>query len=265
MLGLIDKYTLGARVAPVAVVSFPLFLAVSAWIPFNYWPSKLAGGGVAMTMAAFVLGQLARDAGKAIESPIWASWGGPPTVRMLRHRDSTITSGSKARIHKRLTDLGVVTVMPSDVEEEQDSSAADKIYKTCSDWLRNKALELKAQSPFDVVHSENITYGFRRNLLGIRRYGFAILWLAIVAATIAFVSGRQPFLEACGLAVLTAFLGLGVTEAAMKRAADEYSVRLLNAVEAIPMPSRATQVTRKAKRTLNQPHHTKPGASDEHN
>ncbi len=141
MPGLIDRYTLGARMAPVAVVAFPLFLAVSAWIPFSHWPLKLAGGGVAVTMAAFVLGQLARDAGKAIEGPIWASWGGPPTVRMLRHRDATIVAGSKARIRKRLTELGVVNTMPSEVAEEQDPSAADRTYKTCSDWLRNKALE----------------------------------------------------------------------------------------------------------------------------
>lgn len=248
MSGLIDRYTLGARVAPVAVVAFPFFLAVSAWIPFSHWPLKLAGGGVAVTMAGFVLGQLARDAGKAIEGPIWASWGGPPTVRMLRHRDATIAAGSKARVHKRLIELGVVNAMPSDVAEEQDPSAADRIYKTCSDWLRNKALELKARSPFDVVHSENITYCFRRNLLGIKQYGMAILALAIVAAITAFVSGRQPFLEACGLAVLAAFLVFGATEAAMKKAADDYSMRLLNAVEAIPMPSRATRATQKAKR-----------------
>lgn len=248
MPGLIDRYTLGARVAPVAVVAFPLFLAVSAWIPFSHWPLKLAGGGVAVTMAAFVLGQLARDAGKAIEGPIWASWGGPPTVRMLRHRDATIAAGSKARVHKRLTELGVVTAMPSEVAEEQDPSAADRTYKTCSDWLRNKALELKARSPFDVVHSENITYGFRRNLLGIKPYGLAILALAITATAAAFATGRQSFLEPCGLAVLGAFLVLGATKASMKRAADEYSIRLLNAVEAIPMPSRPGRAAPKAKR-----------------
>jgi hypothetical protein len=34
MSNLIDRYILGARVAPVAVVAFSLFLAISAWIPF---------------------------------------------------------------------------------------------------------------------------------------------------------------------------------------------------------------------------------------
>ena len=249
MPGLIDKYTLGARVVPVAVVAFPLFLAVSAWIPFSHWPLKLAGGGAVVTTAAFVLGQLARDAGKAIEGPIWASWGGPPTVRMLRHRDTTIAAGSKARIHKRLIELGVVNAMPSKAEEEQDPSAADRIYKMCSDWLRNKALELKARSPFDVVHSENITYGFRRNLLGIKPYGLAILALAITATVAAFTTGRHSVLEPGGLAVFGAFLVFGATRAAMKRAADDYSMRLLNAVEAIPLPGRPGRAAQKTNRS----------------
>lgn len=91
-------------------------------------------------------------------------------------------------------------------------------------------------------------YGFRRNLLGIKPYGMAILALAITATAAAFIAGRQSFLEPCGLAVLGAFLVFGATKASMKRAADEYSMRLLNAVEATPMPSRPGRAAPKAKR-----------------
>ena len=35
-------------------------------------------------------------------------------------------------------------------------------------------MELKAKARFDVVHSENIAYGFCRNMLGIKRHGLAI-------------------------------------------------------------------------------------------
>lgn len=164
MNNLIDRYVLGARVAPVTVVSICLFLAISAWIPFNQWPVKLLGGGVFLVLGAFVLAQLARDAGKRIEGPLWASWGGPPTVRMLRHRDTTIAPGSKAAIHRHLLDLGIVDCMPTAEEEERDPEGADALYLTCSDWLRRKALELKSKAPFDVVHSENISYGYRRNI-----------------------------------------------------------------------------------------------------
>lgn len=190
-------------------------------------------------LGAFVLAQLARDAGKAIEGPLWASWGGPPTVRMLRHRDATIAPGSKSLLHRHLIELGIVDRLPSESEERQDPNRADELYRTCSDWLRRKALELQSKSPFDIVHSENISYGFRRNIFGIKPYGLAILFLALVITVAAFFFNRRPFIELCGLIIVGAYLIFGVTKTAVKRAADEYSKRLLDAVQAIPASQKA--------------------------
>jgi hypothetical protein len=236
MGSLIDRYILGARVAPVAVVAFSLFLAISAWIPFAQWPVKLVGGSAFLALGAFVLAQLARDAGKAIEGPLWASWGGPPTVRMLRHRDSTIAPGSKALLHRHLIELGIVAWLPTEAEEHYDPARADAAYLTCADWLRRKALELKSKAPFDVVHSENIWYGFRRNILGLKRYGLIIWGLAFIASSTAFFFGRQPFIEFFGIIFVGLYLLFAVSEAAMKRAADEYSKRLLDAAQSLPVP-----------------------------
>lgn len=239
MGNLIDRYVLGARVAPVVVVAFSLFLAVSAWIPFSQWPVKLLGGGVFLAIGAFVLAQLTRDAGKRIEPELWASWDGPPSVRMLRHRDTTMAGGSKSQIHRRLVELGIVDHMPTGDDERQDPDAADAIYRTCSDWLRRKALELKAKAPFDVVHSENIFYGFRRNLLGIKVYGLVVTGAVLAITAGAFWSGRRPYIELCAILLVGVYLLLGVNAAAVKRAADEYAKRLLDAVQSVS-PPRAT-------------------------
>ena len=123
MNNLIDRYVLGARVAPVAVVAFSLFLAISAWIPFSQWPIKVLGGSAFLVLGAFVLAQLARDAGKAIEGPLWASWGGPPTVRMLRHRDTTIAPGTKSLLHRHLVELGIVDRLPSEIRGARKSGS----------------------------------------------------------------------------------------------------------------------------------------------
>jgi hypothetical protein len=199
MNNLIDRYILGARVAPVAVVAFSLFLAISAWIPFAQWPVKLLGGSAFLALGAFVLAQLARDAGKAIEGPLWASWGGPPTVRMLRHRDTTIPPGSKSLLHRHLIELGIVDWLPSEAEEREDTDRADAAYLTCADWLRRKALELKSKAPFDVVHSENIWYGYRRNILGIKSYGLTIWFFTLCITATAFFFNREPVIEFCGI------------------------------------------------------------------
>ena len=237
---LIDRYVLAARVAPVVVIAFSLFLAISAWIPFSEWPIKLLGGSTLLIVAAFVLAQVARDAGKAIERALWASWGGPPTVRMLRHVDLTFASGIKSLIHRHLVELRVVDRMPSAAEEAASPEDADRIYQTCSDWLRNKALELKAKSPFDVVHSENMAYGFRRNILGIKRYGEFIVLIALANTLVAFFVSRRPVLELGGILLIGAYLWVVVTPAFVKRAADEYSIRLLNAVQSLPIPGSAS-------------------------
>ena len=185
---LIDRYILGARVAPVIIVALSLFLAVSAWIPFREWPIKLLGGSAVLGVGAFALAQVARDAGKAIEGPLWASWGGPPTMQMLRHRDQTIEAGSKALLHRKLISLEIVERLPTPSDETADPATADAQYRTCADWLRRKALEMKAKPPFDIVHSENIAYGFRRNLLGIRLYGLVVLAASVTTTIIAFFS-----------------------------------------------------------------------------
>lgn len=248
MTGLIDRYTLLARVGPAVLVGTAACLAVTAWIPFTEWPFKLAAGTTVIAIIAMVLGQLVRDAGKAIEKALWAKWGGPPTARMLRHRDESLRPGVKASLHARMLELGFVERMPTNQEEDEDPDGADLIYQTCSDRLRNKALELKAKSPFDVVHQENISYGFRRNLLGIRPYALCIVAASLLGAAAAFLFGRHPYLEVGGIFVVGAAILASANESALKRTADNYSERLLNAVDALPLPARATTAIRSKRR-----------------
>lgn len=239
MSNLFDKYVLFARISPVAIVALPLFLAISAWIPFSQWPVKLLGGGALFAIGAFALAQLTRDAGKRIEPALWASWGGPPSIRFLRHLDTTIAAGSKAAMHRRLIELGVVGSMPTEDEERQKPDAADAIYRTCSDWLRRKAIELKAKAPFDVVHSENISYGFRRNLLGIKPYGLTVVGATVAITAASFLSGRRPYIEAGAILLLGLYLLLCANEESVKRAADEYAKRLLDSIQSLSPPAQA--------------------------
>jgi len=232
---LIDRYVLFARIAPVAIAASALFLLISSWIPFSAWPIKLIAGSGMLVVGAFALAHLARKAGQAIQAPLWASWGGPPTVRMLRHRDTTFKPGSKQLIHQRLIALGIVDHLPSAEEEQRDPEVADELYQTCADWLRRKALELKGKAPFDIVHSENIAYGFQRNSLGIKPWALSVIGASLAGTSASFVSGRQPWIELAAELMLGAYIIWGVTEAVMKRAADDYSLRLLDAVQALPV------------------------------
>lgn len=245
MFSLFDKYVLFARISPVAIVALSLFFAISAWIPFSEWPVKLLGGSAFFTVGAFALAQLTRDAGKRIEPALWASWGGPPSVRFLRHRDTTIAAGSKAAMHQRLIELGVVNHMPTEDEERQNPDAADATYRTCSDWLRRKAIELKAKAPFDVVHNENISYGFRRNLLGIKPYGLVTVGIALAVTAAAFWCSRCPYIEGSAILLLGLYLLLCANAESVKQAAEEYAKRLLDGIQSFSPPAPAKSPTKK--------------------
>lgn len=247
MSKIMDRYVLGARVAPIIIVSLMLFLAASAWIPFREWPTKLLGGSAVLIIVAFVLAQVARNAGKKIEGALWLSWGGPPTTQLLRHRDQTIAAGSKLLLHQRLIALGIVKGMPSSIEEAAEPARADDIYQTCGDWLRRKALELKNKPPFDIVHSENIMYGFQRNMLGIKPYGVAVFVLSFALTIMSFGFGRSPYIELIALVMLGVYLWFGVSSAAVKKAAYDYSQRLLDATQSLEPVKPQSSASRRGK------------------
>ncbi len=237
MLKLFDKYVLFARIAPPAIVALSLLFAISAWFPLTQWPFKIFGGSSVFGIVAFAVAQLTRDAGKRIEPGLWASWDGPPSLRFLRHRDPNIAPGSKAAMHRRLVELGIVAHMPSENDEKKAPAAADAIYLTCSDWMRRKAIELKDKSPFDIVHSENISYGFRRNLLGIKSHGLVIVALSTMSAIVAFWSGRRPYIEIGSIILVGLYLLICSNAASVSRAADDYAKRLLDGIQSLsPSP-----------------------------
>lgn len=245
MFVMMDRYTFNARVAPVVIIVLALPLAVSAWIPFSEWPTKLVGFSTVLVVGAYAASFLARDAGKALQGLLWTSWGGPPTVQLLRHSDRTLHAQTKAHLHKHIVSLGIVNELPSAIDEADNPTAADEKYLTCSDWLRRKALELKANAPFDVVHSENIGYGFRRNLLGIRKFGLVLDAFSFLIASTAFYFGNHPFIEVALIFIIGAFLLLGINEGAVKRSAFDYSHRLLDAVFSLKPETPKLAMTRK--------------------
>jgi hypothetical protein len=84
---------------------------------------------------------------------------------------------------------------------------------------------------------------YRRNILGIKPYGLAILGFALAIAVAAFFFNREPYIEFFGIVVVGVYLIFGVTEASLKRAADEYSKRLLHAAQAHAVPKKRSPET----------------------
>ena len=228
-----DTYDVRARIIPAVLAVLPIgFLAVS-WFPDVFsafgWPLGIVSScGLAMLAT-----QLGRHLGKKREPELFRLWGGPPTTRILRHRDHHLNAHTKARYHQKLRDIVPDIKLPDSQREAADPDAADRVYESCVDFLREKTRD---QARFGLVHEENMNYGFRRNLWAMKGVGVtsSLVGLAgILLPTVleCRVASVEPL--AIGTLVITGLLlwTIRVNISWVEVAANLYAERLLAACD----------------------------------
>lgn len=179
-----DAYERKARLYPALIGLFPLIVGVSVSFPKVY---STLSGFVALAAAIGgmqLLSHLARDRGKNLEPNLFKSWGGIPSVAILRHRDELISPPAKRKYHSVLEGISKIAA-PSEDFENTNPEKADEIYSAWSDFLRGKTRDI---IKYPLVFKENINYGFRRNLLGIK-------WCCVSSALIAIIIILAPSLD----------------------------------------------------------------------
>lgn len=243
---LFDPYERQARLYPGLLVAAPVAVLVACLAtPGNLWGSTLVSILVGCG-AAYALGRVARDAGKRLQEELFAKWGGAPSTQVLRHSDKVIDAHSKARYHKVLSQ-GIGKTLPTPETEAADPAAADDFYRAATTWLIGQTRDTKA---FPLVFKENIAFGFQRNALGLRPGGIVVsvvCFLAVLASTVyrtRFVADpsldaltRASAPELVALAVSLVFLVVwiyGLNEAALRRTAFAYAVRLFESCDHLP-------------------------------
>jgi hypothetical protein len=177
---LLDPYSRQARLQPALVVVVPVAILIVVWFPavWSVW-------GLLVTVASscgitLLLSQIARDRGKRLEPEVYASWGGKPSVALLRHADGRIDENTKARYRAFLASPLPDLKLPSPSEEEADSARADRAYESVTAWLLTQTRDTKT---FGLLFRENISYGFRRNLWGLKPIGLPIALACACAST----------------------------------------------------------------------------------
>lgn len=173
----IDKYTIKARLYPSFIVLIPL-LALSIYYITNlekyyhYFTALMSAG-----IFTFLLSQIGRDNGKIKEHTLYSYFGGKPSTQILRHRDTYIDSVTKERYHKLLENKIEDLKIPTKEEETFDAYYADQVYASCATFLISKTRDTKK---FSLLFKENISYGFRRNLWGMKGWALFILLIVTV-------------------------------------------------------------------------------------
>ena len=172
-----DAYERKARLYPALLLVAPVVATAVAIISAKLSGFQSLGTSIVGCGGAFLLTQLARDAGKKGEPVLLQEWGGLPSVAILRHRDMRIDSITKARYHKKLSTLVKGANAPNAEQEQADPTAADTVYTAWSTYVRVNTRDTKK---YPLLFQENVSYGYRRNVWGLRLIG-------IVTTTICFV------------------------------------------------------------------------------
>lgn len=171
-----DTYSLKARVYPCLIVLLPIFLLAIIYVTniklyFHYITSFVSFG-----VFSFLLAQIGRDNGKLKEKELFEYWGGKPTSMILRHSNDYLDSHTKNRLHSRLTQTIPNIKIPTNEEEQENRQAADKIYDSCTKYLISKTRD---SNKYHLLLNENINYGFRRNLWGMKTWALPIIFICM--------------------------------------------------------------------------------------
>jgi hypothetical protein len=232
----VDAYTFRARMIPIFLVCLPPVVLLCAGIISG---TRLGiATGATVTMLGALAGQLGRDRGKALELGLWRAWGGSPTLQALRLRGAPDVDDVQRR-HARIARL-IDEPFPSRDQELANPDAADRAY----DRITRRLIGLtRDHQRFPLVLAENINYGQRRNLLGLRTFGIATASLTLVAAaTLLILSGGDLstwlsyFAPGASAGMLALMLWTVVVDEAWVRVpAEAYADRLLEAVDVIAL------------------------------
>lgn len=244
MLRMFNRYSLVARVYPALLALAPVL-----WTAIVLFPQLLsdykkgAASALAIGCVLYLIANLARSRGKFAEDRLLVAWGGWSTTIVLRHRDGRIDHVTKERYHSALGAM-IGRPLPTAESEAVAPADADDIYRSATKRL----LEVRRGPKHQIIEDENASYGFRRNLFGLRPIAVGLAILAGVVTGIIWWARLSPRVTLTALVdsistypylliLVTAdlayalLLALMVTEAFVRQAADEYALALLRSLE----------------------------------
>lgn len=238
-----DGYERKARLYPALLLVSPIVITIVGAASTKLSTLESLAAALAGCGGAFLLTQLARDAGKKREKQFFEIWGGLPSVAILRHRDNRIDAITKARYHKQLSTLVKGTKAPSPKEEVAEPIAADQVYSAWSAYLRVHTRDTKK---YQLLFQENISYGYRRNVCGLRPLGIVVsslsfaggaVWLYHLYSATGSVTVESAGALTCVFVILLLWT-FWFTPNWVRIPADAYAERLVETINAIDNKAR---------------------------
>mgnify|MGYP001066647441 CR=1 FL=1 len=244
LVNALDTYERRARLYPMLLVLLPAVLGAASWLPAGADVGGLLGGAVFSLVLAAFLGQIARDQGKKREPDLFRDWGGKPSVIALSYEGAFFDTKTLRRIHRSIRNIDDTLTFPENGEEEAaHRESAFTNYESASELLLSRTRD---RDRFRLVFSENINYGYRRNLWAMRGSGLLLAVLGVAASVARLVHLSVTDLSTNWTAVVGVVIGLvlvvmwelRVRKSWVRIAADAFARQLCLAAQAIPKEER---------------------------
>jgi hypothetical protein len=193
-----DKYERTARVYPALIVGSPVLVAAAMTMPTVPQQNITANAiVVAVVLLAFLytMTHVVRAAGRKIEKQLWASWGGPPSTRMMLWCDSTMTDQWKEHAHAIV--LSALSIELHSKRKEPHN--LDDAKRLIADAFAQVKTILDLEKPDGKHQVHNIEYGFARNLLGASSPIGVVIALVAAAGCGAFLIIERSWLPGAGI------------------------------------------------------------------
>lgn len=190
-----DRYSLQARLAPALLSLFPAILLIAVQFPQLY---ETAAGLVGLALACGVLtlaSHFARTRGKKVEERLYTKWGGRPTTRFLLNDGDELDDRTRDRYMAHFSNN-----IPDLRLGENPSMDIDSAVR----WLLEKTRDT---TTYGLIFKENISYGFRRNCLGMKPIGLLVTLICVVYWSVQIYSQNSGFEDVDP----TQAIGLGVS------------------------------------------------------
>jgi hypothetical protein len=170
----LDRYDRNARLQPALLVLLPAFLLVGTWYP----ASRSGSGWIASLLVAcgatFLLAQVTRRRGRALEQGWGDRVGRRHSARLLSSADRTLSAAQKKRIADWIARHG--PGLPSVDEERRDPRSAEDRRLAAVAWMLEAT---RGDAATSMLLAENVSYGFWRNMRGLRPIGIAVTLLVM--------------------------------------------------------------------------------------
>ena len=173
----LDHYNLQARLRPALLVLFPAVLTTISHFPDLLQLTKVLIGLAIGCGITLLLSHFSRAFGRKAEARLFAEWVGMPTTHWLSHTGNKLDTQTLTRYHAFLEKQINGWVAPSISDEIENPKQAEVAYTSAVRWLREKTRD---REKFYMVFRENISYGFRRNLYGMRYIAIFLVFICLL-------------------------------------------------------------------------------------